>query len=116
MIHSVRIGYSRGLLKRSVSNPEFTEQLTKKQLEVLKLASLGFSSGETAALLGIEKPSEKNRRGSILLKLGAKNMAHAVRIAIENDILDISGDTRAVRPFNILGVVITEQSVLNPTK
>jgi DNA-binding CsgD family transcriptional regulator len=61
--------------------------LTRSELEVLCAAANGLTAGETAHSLTKGEATVKTQRRQILLKLGARNIAHAVCIATEDGIV-----------------------------
>jgi DNA-binding CsgD family transcriptional regulator len=61
--------------------------LTPSELEVLCAAANGLTSSETAHSLVKGEATVKTQRRQILLKLGARNIAHAVCIATEDGIV-----------------------------
>ena len=65
---------------------EVTSQLTRREIEVLRLIVEGFSNAEIAFRLGISKFTVKNHVSNILGKLGVSSRTEAVRIALEIDL------------------------------
>jgi two-component system response regulator DesR len=63
------------------------KELTKRELEILKLTSKGFSSTEISRLSGTREQTVRNQKVSICLKLGAKNGANAIAIAKDRGII-----------------------------
>ncbi|WP_299821167.1 autoinducer binding domain-containing protein [uncultured Jannaschia sp.] len=61
--------------------------LTDREIEVLKLLSVGHSQREIAETLGIAEVTVKQRAVSATKKLGATNRIHAVAIALQRDYL-----------------------------
>ena len=61
--------------------------LTPRERDVLGLLSRGVTYPRTAQLLGISIHTTKAHAHSIRLSLGARNTAHAVRIAFDHGIL-----------------------------
>lgn len=68
--------------------------LTTRQKEVLQHAADGYSSQESAELLGLSPESVKAHRKLLLKKLGARSMTNAVALAV---------DGLLVRPSRRLG-------------
>jgi DNA-binding NarL/FixJ family response regulator len=64
--------------------------LTPSELDVLCAAANGLTAGETAHSLVKGEATVKTQRRQILLKLGARNIAHAVCIATEDGIVRCS--------------------------
>lgn len=61
--------------------------LTPSELEVLCAAANGLTASETAHSLVKGEATVKTQRRQVLLKLGARNIAHAVCIATEDGIV-----------------------------
>ena len=57
-----------------------TPVLSKRELQVLILASGGFGERDTGVALRISEETVKSHRKHILRKLDARNIAHAVAI------------------------------------
>ena len=64
-----------------------TYGLTPAELLVLQAAARGYTSRETARCLHKGIDTVKTQRVSVLGKLGARNIAHAVCIAAEDGIV-----------------------------
>ncbi len=65
------------------------QAITRREIDVLKLVARGNSNGLIADALGISADTVKDHVSSILLKLQARDRAHAVMIALERGILSI---------------------------
>lgn len=65
-------------------------RLTVRQYEVLALAAQGLSIKEIGVRLGLTVHTVKTHLHALLGKLGARNQAHAVRLAVDADILRIA--------------------------
>jgi len=63
--------------------------LTRRELEVLKWASVGKSSSETGKILGITERTVNFHFRNILLKLDAVNRAQAVAVALKLGLLGL---------------------------
>jgi DNA-binding NarL/FixJ family response regulator len=61
--------------------------LTPSELDVLCAAANGLTSSETAVSLVKGEATVKTQRRQILIKLGARNIAHAVCIATEDGLV-----------------------------
>jgi DNA-binding CsgD family transcriptional regulator len=61
--------------------------LTRAELEVLHAAANGLTVPETAAQLQKGAETVKTQRNRIILKIGARNMTHAVCIATEQGLV-----------------------------
>jgi DNA-binding NarL/FixJ family response regulator len=61
--------------------------ITSREVDVLKLVARGNSNPMIAATLGLSSETIKGYMSSILLKLEARDRAHAVMIALEQGIL-----------------------------
>lgn len=57
--------------------------LTRRQLEVIELVSHGFTNKEIARKLGVSSRTIEDHRCEAMKRLGARNLAHAVRKMIE---------------------------------
>ena len=72
---------------RPEAEPALTERLTPREREVLRLMAEGAANAEIAAQLCLAEGTVKNHVSHILDKLGARDRAHAVRLAVEWGIL-----------------------------
>ena len=66
-----------------------TDQLTKREIEILKMIANEFSTKEIAFQLFLAYDTIKNYRKNILLKLDVKNMNGAIRVAFEEQLLRV---------------------------
>jgi DNA-binding CsgD family transcriptional regulator len=73
------------------STPSLT--LAPSELRAIGLAATGLTVQEAADYAGISFDAQKDQIAAARMKLGAKNTAHAVAIAIREGILDINTDT-----------------------
>lgn len=62
--------------------------LAQRELDVLKAAADGLSMDETAKALGISTSTVQTYRRSIGSKLLARNLTHAVAIALRSGMID----------------------------
>jgi DNA-binding NarL/FixJ family response regulator len=63
--------------------------ITGREIDVLKLVARGNSNAQIAEALGISGETVKGYMSSILLKLQARDRAHAVMIALERGVLSL---------------------------
>ncbi len=88
-IQAVAMGrscFSPGLLHRLKRYPKGT-RLSSRELQVLELMREGSSNTIIGDRLGISKPTVKTHVSSILVKLHAKDRAHAVAMGFEIGLL-----------------------------
>ncbi|MYM35849.1 response regulator [Duganella sp. FT94W] len=60
-----------------------TEQLTRREVDVLKLVATGHTNQRAAGKLGLKEDTIKSYMKSILAKLRARDRTHAVTIALK---------------------------------
>jgi len=65
------------------------DQLTARELEVLKLIAQGNANKEIAAQLSVREDTVKSHVGNILEKLGANDRTHAVKIGLQRGIIEL---------------------------
>lgn len=65
------------------------ENLTPKEIEVLRLIASGNANKEVAAHLNITEETVKSRVKNILEKLGANDRTHAVTIGLKRGIIEL---------------------------
>jgi DNA-binding NarL/FixJ family response regulator len=65
------------------------ENLTPKEIEVLRLIASGNANKEVAAQLNITEETVKSRVKNILEKLGANDRTHAVTIGLKRGIIEL---------------------------
>lgn len=64
-----------------------TPRLSRCEMRVLLYTALGLSTPETAEVLSRSPETIKSHRDSLMRKLGAKNMMHAIALSYEKGIL-----------------------------
>jgi DNA-binding NarL/FixJ family response regulator len=65
-------------------------QLTKRELDVLKLIIMEYSSKQISSELFLSFETIRSHRKKIISKLNVKSTAGIVRVALENDLVDLS--------------------------
>lgn len=78
-------GIARVLLDSAGATP--SDQLSARELEVLRLVAGGKTSKEVGQMLGISPKTVDNHRGSIMLKLGVHDVVSLTRIAIRDGLV-----------------------------
>jgi two-component system, NarL family, response regulator len=76
-------------LRQEIANYYAADALSARELEVLRLASFGKANREIGAELHIGETTVKTHMSMILLKLGACDRAHAVRLALQRGFIDV---------------------------
>jgi DNA-binding CsgD family transcriptional regulator len=66
--------------------PREHARLSRREREILELLTLGLSAKEIGRALGTSNRTVEHQIGSIRDKLGARNLAHAVSLAIAQDL------------------------------
>lgn len=77
-------------LRQEIANYYAGDALTPREREVLRLASLGNANREIAATLQIRESTVKSHMSTILVKLGANDRAHAVRLATQRGFIELT--------------------------
>jgi len=65
------------------------DELTARELEILKLIAQGNANKEIAAQLSVREDTVKSHVGNILDKLGANDRTHAVTIGLKRGIIEL---------------------------
>ena len=76
-------------IKTTQTNQELVENLSEREIEVLKQICIGLSNQEIAEVLHISKRTVDKHRANLLDKTNSKNTAHLVMYAIKNKLIDI---------------------------
>jgi DNA-binding NarL/FixJ family response regulator len=63
------------------------EDLTPREIEILKRVARGLGNKEIADELSISRATAKNHVASIIAKMGAQDRTHAVMLALERDLV-----------------------------
>jgi two-component system nitrate/nitrite response regulator NarL len=70
------------MYEREIETPEALNRLSRRELEVLKLASSGSTNGEIGNLLGLSVHAVKFHLASIYRKLGVTNRTEAAVVFV----------------------------------
>ena len=65
------------------------DELSEREIEVLKLIAIGNSNKQIADLLHIAEATVKSRVTNILSKLSASDRAHAVTVGLKRGIIEV---------------------------
>jgi len=68
------------------------EKLTPREIEVVRLASLGCTGVEIGAILGIAASTAVSHRRDAMAKLGCKKAALLTRLALRHKITTLSDE------------------------
>lgn len=77
-----------GALRKDIAFNRLEPQLTARQIEVLRLASRGFTNQDIASVLGISPNSVKDHMKLIFQRLNVSSRSEAVAIALRDDLLN----------------------------
>lgn len=61
---------------------------------MLALSAVGYPKDEIAVIVGVTPETVKAQKASLLKRLGARNMAHAVALALATDVLPVKDVAR----------------------
>jgi DNA-binding NarL/FixJ family response regulator len=75
-------------ISRKIVEHSVDDQLTPREVEVLRQVAAGNANKEIAAQLSIAEETVKTHMGRILSKLSARDRTHAVMIGIKRGIID----------------------------
>ncbi len=81
---AVREGLVATVLSTTAQNPTPPDDLTTREIEVLKLIAAGLSNTEIAAALVVSAATIKTHINHIFQKTGARDRAQAVRYAYQH--------------------------------
>jgi len=84
---------TKALLKKQSLSPNITQSpllasLTKREIEIIRLISQGFSNNEIGEKLFISPRTADTHRTNIMRKLDLHNVAEIVRFAFQNKLID----------------------------
>ena len=74
-------------MEKDIALSRLAPELTARQIEVLRLASRGFSNQDIASVLGISPNSVKDHMKLIFHRLGVSTRSEAVAIALRDGLL-----------------------------
>ncbi len=86
----------RAALPKSPSSPPTTplinenDRLTHREIEVLRLVSIGYKNSEIASLLGVSLRTVESERSALRKRLGLRTRAQLVKFAMEQGFAPIS--------------------------
>ena len=65
-----------------------SRDITPRQLEILRLLAEGYSSEQIAKKLENSKRTIENMRNEMLIRMGAKNVAHMITLGFRKGYLE----------------------------
>lgn len=81
------------------ARPPATEILTRREREILTLVALGHTGVQVAARLYLSPATVATHVTNALIKLGAKNRAHGIALALQAQELDAFDASEVAAPF-----------------
>ncbi len=79
----------QGKLGGKIRTPKIHEDLTKREVEVLKLVCQQMTAGEIAEKLFISEKTVNGHRNNLLQKTGSRNVTGLVMYAVKNRLIDV---------------------------
>jgi DNA-binding NarL/FixJ family response regulator len=76
------------MVRQQSATKSFLPTLTRREKEVLNLITQGMSDMHIASQLGVSPSTIESHRKNLRSKLGARNSAEIVRIAMERGLMD----------------------------
>ncbi|MBE0618820.1 MAG: response regulator transcription factor [Proteobacteria bacterium] len=67
------------------------ERLSPRERQVLQLVAEGRTNGEIARTLGVSKKTVEKHRASLVVKLGVKDLAGLIRLALKEGLIFLEG-------------------------
>jgi DNA-binding NarL/FixJ family response regulator len=78
-----------GIYQRIISAAVYRRELTKREIDVLKLVAQGYKNREIAKQLGVAVKTVENHRVNIMNKLALRNTVQMIRYALEKGVVPI---------------------------
>jgi DNA-binding NarL/FixJ family response regulator len=75
---------------RLASSSQFVEELSPRETEILRLLASGMDSEQIAVLLSLSLKTVRNHHYTIKSKIGARNDAHLVWLAVSAGLVDMA--------------------------
>ena len=75
---------------RLAGSSDLVDDLSPREAEILRLLASGMASEDIAVLLGLSPKTVRNQHYAIKSKIGARNDAHMVWLAVEAGLVQIS--------------------------